>query len=438
MIKNSRYSIVFSVGVLFLVSSAKAATKPKQGMPDGMVGFYGLIEGKVLLRATKGVTLLATSVEPWRESTAKAPQAVRGKRIFIAFTRQGPKQTTSPVQLRFIRKVRPGSKLKIAVSDNGGGLCLLALSRTQQGLKETNPWSGLWSGRMPGRTRKPTRVVRTAISNPVVYYDTREQTVFCGNGLMRVRPSHYGIIWFDYHHPGEKKWYVNKNNLNLMTLAGGKWNNTEGDVIIPRVEILSEGGTELQLRYHYAFPNGARMHMDLSLKKGKAEAAFSVHSKSDSKPIAGFQWHITNGQSEAVAQLEFDKTKLLAKDFKLPLPGKRLKVQKMQRFRNIKELVFKFSGKATSRPDPNNPFWMGRVLGLKQEVIWGKPMRDKDDFAYEARDQPWQPDWKVPKTIPWFEGLHFVRKPFLEGDSLTYRMNNYKGIARGRTTIRRR
>lgn len=409
------FAIVLTVGILSQASSAKAATKPKQGMPDEMKGFYGLIEGKAVSGTSKGLTLLATGVKPWRESTAKAPQAARGMRLFIAYLKQGPKQTNSPVQLRFFRQVGRGATLKIAVSDTGDGLSILALSRTQQGLKENNPWSGPWGRR--------TRVVRAATYNPVVYSDAREQTVFCDNGIIRVRPSHYGIIWFDCYHPREKKWYYNKNNLNLMTLVGRKWNNTEGDVIIPRVEILSEGGTEMRLRYHYAFPNGAKLHMDLSMQKGKAEAAFSVHAKPDSKAIAGFQWHITNGQSEAVAQLEFDETKLLAKDFKLPLPGTRLKVQKMQRYRNLKKLVFKFSGKETRQPDPNNPFWMGRVLGLKQEVTWGKPMRDKDSFAFEARDHPWQPDWKVPKTIPWFEGLHFVRKPFLEGDSLTYRMN---------------
>ena len=413
------FAIVLTVGILSQPSSAKETTKPKQEMPDEMKGFYGLIEGKVTSRTTKGLTLIATGVQPWRESTAKTPQTARGKRLFIAFGKQGPRQAISPVQLRFIRKVRKGAKLRIAVSDNGGSLSILALSRTQQGLKEYNPWSGAWGS----RRRRGTRIGRTAPYNPIVYYDAREQTVFCENGIIRVRPSHYGIIWFDYYHPKEKKWYYNKNNLNLMTLVGRKWNNTEGDVIIPRVEILFEGGNELRLRYHYTFPNGAKLYMDLSMRKGKAEVAFSVHAKPDSKTIAGFQWHITNGQSEAVAQLEFDKNKLLAKDFPLPLPGTRLKVQKMQRYRNLKKLVFKFSGKETRKPDPNNPFWMGRVLGLKQEVTWGKPMRDKDNFAFEARDQPWQPDWKVPKTIPWFEGLHFVRKPFLEGDSLTYRMN---------------
>jgi hypothetical protein len=106
----------------------------------------------------------------------------------------------------------------------------------------------------------------------------------------------------------------------------------------------------------------------------------------------------------------------------------------MQRFRNLKDLVFKFSGDETQGADPNNPFWMGRVLGLKQEVTWGKPMREKDDFAFEARDQPWQPDWKVPRTIPWFEGLHFVRKPFLEGDVLTYRIANYTKLRKGVST----
>ena len=418
MAKNSRSLIVLSAGILFLVSSARGAAEPKQRIPAEMKGFYGLIDGKVLSKTAQGLTLGVTAVKSWRESTAKAPQAVKGKRLYIAFHKQGAGPKVNPVQRYFIlKRVRTRQNLSIAVTDNGDdSLSILALSRSQRGLK--SGFGGFARG-------KPS-------PNPIVYYSEPEQTVVCGNGILRVRPSHYGIIWFDFYHPKEGKWYYQKNNLNLMTLVGRKWNNTEGDKIVPRVEVMSESRNEAQLRYHYTCPNGAKFYMDLSLRMGEPDARFSVHAKPDTKEIAGFQWHITNGQSEAVARLEFDKHKLLARSFPLPLPGTRLKVQKMQRFRNLKDLVFKFSGDETPRPDPNNPFWMGRVLGLKQMVTWGKPMRAKDDFAFEARDQPWQPHWKVPRTIPWFEGLHFVRKPFLEADSLTYRIDNYRDIARKR------
>ena len=418
---NSRSLIVLSVGILVLASSARGVTRPKQSVPDEMKGFYGLIEGKVHSGTVKGFILIVTAVKPWRDNRAKAPGTVKGKALFIAFRKQDPGKKFYPVQRYYVlRRVRAGRRVEIAVHDNGRDeLNILALSRTQQSL--------------PGRGRG-----KQWPYNPVAYHSERDQTVFCENGILRVRPSHYGIIWFDFYHPTERKWYYQKNNMNLMTMVGRKWNNTEGDKIIPRVEVLSEGGDELRLRYHFTFPNGARCYADLSMRKGEPEVTFSVHSEPDSKNIAGYQWHITNGQSEAVARLEFDEEKILAKDLPLPFPGARLKVQKVQRYRNLEERVFRFSGDETRRPDPKNPFWMGRVLGLKQQVTWGKPMRGRDSFAFEARDQPWQPTWQVPKTIPWFEGLWFIRHPFLEGDTLTYRIDNFKDLARGRATTRRR
>ncbi|MHC4202198.1 MAG: hypothetical protein ACYSU0_19580, partial [Planctomycetota bacterium] len=395
--------------------------KPEQNVPDEMKGFYGPIEGKVLSATKKGFILLVTAVRPWRDNEAKAARTVKGKRLLIAFRKVDREKPFCPVQRYYIlRRVRAGQRVELAVHDNRrGDLNILAFSRTQQGL--------------PGRGRG-----KQWPYNPVAYHSERDQSVFCENGILRVRTSHYGIIWFDFYHPTERKWYLQKNNMNLMTMVGRKWNNTEGDEIIPRVEIMSEGGEELRLRYHFIFPNGAKCYADLSMRKGEPEVTFSIHSEPDSKTISGYQWHITNGQSEAVARLEFDKEKILAKDLPLPFPGARLKVQKVQRYRNLKERVFRFSGDETSRPDPKNPFWMGRVLGMKQQVTWAKPMRGKDSFGFEARDQPWQPTWQVPSTIPWFEGLWFIRHPFLEGDTLTYRIDNFKDFLRGRTRAGRR
>jgi hypothetical protein len=53
-------------------------------------------------------------------------------------------------------------------------------------------------------------------------------------------------------------------------------------------------------------------------------------------------------------------------------------------------------------------------------------MQSNDVFAFEARDQPWQPDWGVPETTPWIEGLWFIRIGFLERDELTYGIENYQ------------
>jgi len=384
-------------------------TKSKQDMLDEMKGFYGLIEGTVSSKTTKGFTLKITAVKSWRDSKAKAPETVRGKQLFITFGKQGPGQAVNPVQRDFIlKRVKTGQNLGIAVHDNGdAGLSLLALSRSQHGLE-------LWE-------RK-----KNWPYNPVISWDEKEETIFCENGSLRVRPSHFGIIWFDIYSPADARWYFSKNNLDLTVMVGKKWNNTELDTIIPRVEVLAEGGEEARLRYNYIFPNGARFYVDVSMRKGEPEVFFRVHAKPGAKEIEGFQWNISNGQSEAVARLEFGEEKVLVRDLPLPFPGARVEVQKVLWYRNLKDVVFRFSGDETREPDPNNPWWMGRVLGLKQEATWGSPMRAGDWFALEARDQPWQPHWKVPKTIPWIEGLWFIRKPFLEGDSLTYRINNYQ------------
>ena len=70
--------------------------------------------------------------------------------------------------------------------------------------------------------------------------------------------------------------------------------------------------------------------------------------------------------------------------------------------------------------------WMSRVLGLEQHVTWTKPLRAQDRFAFEARDRPWQPDWGIPKTRPWIEGLWVVRRGgMLEGDELIYRVEDF-------------
>ena len=112
---------------------------------------------------------------------------------------------------------------------------------------------------------------------------------------------------------------------------------------------------------------------------------------------------------------------------KLPqaFPGGRLEVQHMEWFRDLQQLDFRFGGEETRSPDPDNPAWMSRVLGLRQHVTWSMPMRPQDRFAFEARDQPWQPGWGVPQTTPWIEGLWMVRQgKFPEGDVLNYGIDN--------------
>lgn len=269
--------------------------------------------------------------------------------------------------------------------------------------------------------------------NPRTYHDKYDDTTSCENGIWRIRPTKIGIIWFDFYHAEERKWYVNKNNLNLMTIVEGstEWQNTELNHVQPSVEIISEGGVELHLRYHFDFPNKAKIYTDMFMQKGSPDLRFEVHQKTDSKKIIGFQWHVTFGQAEAVSQLHFGRESIYADKLPQSFPGSRLEVQLVRWYRNQRKLDFKFSGRETTKPDPSNPSWMTRVLGLEQHVTWGKPMRPQDHFAFEARDQPWQPDWKVPQTTPWIEGLWFIRNgPFLDGDQLTYGITNLKDYLR--------
>ncbi len=124
--------------------------------------------------------------------------------------------------------------------------------------------------------------------------------------------------------------------------------------------------------------------------------------------------------------MEVDGEKVEVRDLALPLKGGRVEVQETRWWQNVKETSFSFAGYETEKPDPNNPSWMGRVLGMKQRITWLNPMQKTDWFVIEIRDQPWQPSWKVPATIPWIEGLWCIREPVLDGDTLTYRVDNYE------------
>ena len=58
-------------------------------------------------------------------------------------------------------------------------------------------------------------------------YPLRDPGTWVDNGMLRVRATRDGIAWFDVFHPGERRWYLAKNNLNFVTRANGKWENTE-------------------------------------------------------------------------------------------------------------------------------------------------------------------------------------------------------------------
>ena len=210
-------------------------------------------------------------------------------------------------------------------------------------------------------------------------------------------------------------------------MEGSGWQGTELDDVTQDAEVLSQNSDEIVARLHFVFPHGARTYLDVTMQRGGTFVRFEMHEDEGSAAIVGVFWVSTFGQGEAVSELHFDGTDIAVEDLPSPFPGGPLEAQHVQWFSGLEDLNFAFSGQATDRPDPANPPWMSRVLGLKQHVFWGVPMRDQDKFGIEARDKPWQPTWDIPETIPWIEGLWFVRVgSLIEGDWLLYGIDNYE------------
>ena len=248
--------------------------------------------------------------------------------------------------------------------------------------------------------------------------------MWADNGMLRVR-ARDGIMWFDVFHPKEKKWYACKNNMNLTTIVDGKLEVTESGKVQPHIEVISQGKSELQLLYKYRFKNGAKIDVTMTMRAGEPEVRYVAHQAKGSTELDSFIWHVTFGQHEAVQRLRWEGHLIDVAKLEKPFPGGRVKAQHVEMFDDIEPLDFRFDGDETPEADPANPEWMSRVLGLDQHVTWTKPLRDGDKFAFEARDQPWQEAWDMPEVTPWIEALWVIRKGFLEGDELIYRVENF-------------
>ena len=102
-----------------------------------------------------------------------------------------------------------------------------------------------------------------------------------------------------------------------------------------------------------------------------------------------------------------------------------------------------FSREKTPRPTRQSEVENARPR-LKQQMVRGVSMRDRDKFAFEARDKPWQKTWGVPDTVPWIEGLWSVRQgspprrgPAVLRDRQSRRLSmNRAGAADGATARR--
>ena len=168
------------------------------------------------------------------------------------------------------------------------------------------------------------------------------------------------------------------------------------------------------------------MNLELTLKAGTAQATFRASLDTGSALVSGFFWQVSFGQAEAVNELHFDGKDIDVYALSQPFPGGPLEVQYVEQFDQLDEQEFTFKGVETAMPDPANPSWMTRVLGLHQHITWHSAMRPGDQFSFEARDVPWQKTWDVPATTPWIEGLWFVRNgSFVDGDRLTYGIDDY-------------
>lgn len=261
--------------------------------------------------------------------------------------------------------------------------------------------------------------------DPRFHEDAAERAAFCENGIWRVRTTKQGIMWFDFYHAKERCWYINRNNLNIVVRVAGQdgWMNSELERVQPTASLL-KGGEEARVLYRYGFPSGAVVHLVMRMRRSDPYLRFEAGKADGSVRLSGFQWHITFGQAEAVSRLRFDGHDISADGMRVPLRGGRLELQDVRYFRDLRDLSFHFAGKETVARDPKNPAWMGRVLGLQQHAIWTGAMAPGDHFAFEARDQPWQPGWEVPEKVPWIEGLWFIREGEFRSDGLTYGISN--------------
>ncbi len=265
-----------------------------------------------------------------------------------------------------------------------------------------------------------------AYRNP---YRAGGTNLVCDNGIWRVRATSGGILWFDFYHAREKRWYLNKNDLDFITVnKAGEMSNSELDAVPIKTELVASNSDSLQMNYEYDFTNGVKIRVELTLNKGDPLLHFKFYSQSGTAKIQTFIATLTDGQSEAVQELSFDQTVVRASSYQSPLPGKSLELQKMEYYPDLTNLEFHFHGPTSEKKDPNNPWWMGRYLGLQQYLKIDRPLRQifGDRLGVEIRDVPWQPDWKLPAIRPWIEGIWLERNDkFIEGDSLTYGITNY-------------
>ncbi len=136
-----RFAVAVAVcAVVFGVSTAThvaLAGGPKPKLPDGMKGFCGVLQGKVLGRSKYGFVLKVQKVvRVWEDNEARSPRSAVGKKLLInAQWEKGPGGKWRPVaaHMKFIRSLKTGGLIKIEViNDEGERLHILELSEEQR------------------------------------------------------------------------------------------------------------------------------------------------------------------------------------------------------------------------------------------------------------------------------------------------------------------
>ena len=128
----------------FVKKDAKKKEEPKEMkpvLPDGMLGFSGMLKGKVVAKQKNGFVLLVEKVEKlWEDNKAKKSETVVGKKVLINVSweeHEKGKWRPIPLQARFVEMLKVGSEISIEVKNKEGErLHILELNKEQRALAE--------------------------------------------------------------------------------------------------------------------------------------------------------------------------------------------------------------------------------------------------------------------------------------------------------------
>ena len=109
----------------------------KPVLPDGMLGFSGMLKGKVVSKQKNGFVLKVEKIEKlWKGNKAKNAESVIGKKVLINVQWEQHKKgkwRPVPLQAKYVEKLKVGAVISIEVkNDEGERLHILELSKEQR------------------------------------------------------------------------------------------------------------------------------------------------------------------------------------------------------------------------------------------------------------------------------------------------------------------